>query len=379
MSHYSRISDWKNKDAHSINADEFFLKESENPQLYHQAKEAYASRKVRFEPVEQLSPKGLALLSAYFADKEGSEAQPVIASSSEDLEYILLLIGEAPIGTQISIIFQMTDADELGPYYQDFGSGHKTVLKLEKQEDTVQIVHMDSTNNRTYGNICYSLIQEVYGESEQPFVYYQQAQIENTHKNDGSTFSRQVDEYQCGTFSVKDARALGRERSFLETVETEHVPPIRRRNGRLTGPSNRYTYELPATSFKSIQHRRFAESALEQYGDRVVTSRERTLQETHEKHGDSGYIQHFSEKYNQIVSRRLSEHENSPEVIYADVERYDAANMTVERLAEVYGPTDVQQKYLDVQRKMKETLKDTREDDETNTPEEDNTSGPRPH
>lgn len=322
-----KVSDWTESSEETLQSD-CILTEPEHPRLYGDAREAYETQKLNFEPIEQLSPKGLALLMSCFADKEGHEAQPVVASCIDDLKHATGLVCDAPVGTQLTLIFQMTDKGMLGPFFGKFGREHKTVLKLEKTEAGVEVVHMDSTNNDVYQTICMALVTSVCQKKDVKWTFYSQDQIMSPNK-ENTTFSRQVDAYQCGTFAIKDARMLNRDEAFLTHVKTRQAYPE---------ISEIRQYEMPAAAFKSIQHRGFTQHALNTHANTEVTRKGRTLQQTHEKHQATGYIQHFSQKYRDIVMQKIESPNSTPESIRAAVEQYDAGSLTPERLAAVYGP-----------------------------------------
>lgn len=424
------ISDWLDETGESIQEDEFFLKKEDHPGLYSKAFQLFAaakelqmdekkSDKLFAEPIEQLSPKGIALISALYAKKDGNEKQPVIASTKEAFKKIVKMMDDesVPIGTAVTVIFQPTDMTN--PI-------HKTVCKFEKQASGLNVVHIEGTANDTYGNTCFDLVAEALQDNAHEnnrtrteFEFYMQQHLTNPHgysfiaqefdkmpdkekldnrtalgllpflikfKEDvwiygldpnGNTiltrsshpeiyqkiqfqsknkriemkatpeiyedielnkahfhppakitkFSRQNDTYQCGTLAIKDARELNHAK-LLNTAESEFMILDKKRN----------IYALPAKYLKSIQSREFSNFVLPKHGEEVVTRKGATLKQVHEKHYISGYVQHFSQKFHDWVSKFLEDNKENHKAIIQMVEQYDADKMTSERLLEVYGP-----------------------------------------
>lgn len=65
---------------------------------------------------------------------------------------------------------------------------------------------MDSTNNDMYGGFCAAQVMLSLRKTGQEFYFYAQNNPEKPLSESHDTFSRQVDEYQCGVFALKDAR-----------------------------------------------------------------------------------------------------------------------------------------------------------------------------
>ena len=145
-----------------------------------------------------------------------------------------------------------------------------------------------------------------------------------THKS----FFRQNDSYQCGVFAVKDARAVNRDQYFLK----DFVEDPTKKLGEIQ------EFDLPSSYFKSVQSTEYSQYILAQYGEEVVTRKGKTLRQTHEKHGVSGYIQHFSKKFHDVVLQELRDNQDYPEKIRSAVAEYDAANITLARLETIYHP-----------------------------------------
>jgi hypothetical protein len=62
--------------------------------------------------IEQLSPKGLALLSYIYAKKDNNVAQPIIASTYTDFKNLIKLFVDASSGVQCTVILQITDTEK---------------------------------------------------------------------------------------------------------------------------------------------------------------------------------------------------------------------------------------------------------------------------
>lgn len=148
------LSTWIDATGTSIQEDEFFLTKVKYGALYLTPKrrEPQSDTKAlddarkpgrRGEPVEQLSPKGIAVLLHILGEKEG-KPQPLIASTTSDFLYVIKLIQDSPPGTQVTVIFQPTEGNVL------FSALHKTVFKFEKTDSKVNAIHIDSTGNDTY-------------------------------------------------------------------------------------------------------------------------------------------------------------------------------------------------------------------------------------
>lgn len=362
------VSDWEDQEGVSVQEDEFFLREPDFPSLYQDARQAYASSERPFEPIEQLSPKGLALLSALYAEKDGSEKQPVIASTSDDFKRLVALVAKASPGTKVTVIFQMTDAKTRGVLHSQFGDGHKTVCKLERDESGVSVIHMDSTDNDVYSAVCMQMVTKACQREGVASTFYFQRQLNQPSGSKQATFSRQVDGYQCGVFAVKDARELNRDDNFLDNLPNSEIDSEFPDLG---------TYDLPARSYKSVQSRRFSAHVLAEQGDQVVTRRGRTLRETHEKHNVSGYVQHFSQKFHDAVTEAVSRDINQPEKIREAVQQYDAAHMTPQRLQAVYGPENHQAAHQARFKNVVEQIRSRGEAGEADEQQSDDTDTPR--
>lgn len=358
------ISEWENEDSVSLN--EFFLSEQEFPGMYWQAKSRYEKQLAKMNsgeavstkpdlPVEQLSPKGLAIISYLYALKDRSERQPVIASTVGALHHLIKLVDDAPTGTTITTIFQPTDTDPLGYYEKFYSKVHKTVLKIEKTQTGIQIIHMDGANSLMIGYVCKLEAVKALNENannknrsaskmifltmrlsdDKPFPKEDnesryELDLRTIGYNDaiGKTgTARQSDQYQCGIYATKDARQLNRDRIFTDDIREEYS---RNKNVEL------WTYVLPAKYQKSIQSRYRFNPVLEKHGDKVVTRKNKTLKETYIKHAKHGYLHDFSQKYRNAVIKFVQSHESS--FIKAAAEKYDAGKMTASKLASVYGP-----------------------------------------
>ncbi len=81
MPDIAKIDHWIDKTGDAIQEDEFFLRSDDFYAMYDKVKEANATLKYYVDPVEQLSLKGLALISSIYAKKDKTEAQPLVAST----------------------------------------------------------------------------------------------------------------------------------------------------------------------------------------------------------------------------------------------------------------------------------------------------------
>lgn len=307
----------------SICEHDFFLSKEDFPEMY----EAKPERRVH-EPVEQLSPKGLALMSFIYSQKDNCEAQPIIAATSQDFYKLVGLVAQAPKGLRITVIYQPTTSKN---------QEHKAAATIEQCDTGVaglRIVYMDSTNDHRYAvYLAFPLKSDFKGFTQ----FYMQNNMEKPPKQDEdvstrsyATFSRQSDGYSCGVIALKDARELNREQNFLDF--------------RMVDADIR-TYDFPARYLKVIQSKTFYEHVLKKHRTEVVTRDRRTLQQVYEKHRNAGtsYVQHFGEKYKKYVMDYLSKHKNNPQKVKEDVNKYNASQMTLGELIRRHGPKTVPQ------------------------------------
>lgn len=358
---HKRISEWENSS--QVFEHEFFLTFKEFKDLYAKAMDQYNQferssqikstpqfgkpRKKRFKPIEQLSAKGLALMSYLYAIKDHNKKQPIIASSVNDFKHMIRLIDKAQPGTKVTVTFQSIDAP--GQFWpRVISKSHKTLVKLERTEDGVRIIHMDPTNNSLYGQYCQSLAVEALEENvkmtqmpkEHPVVlkptalkFAYQRNPKNpkadSKKPQTAVFSRQVNEYECGVIVSKDGRVLNRDDHFSDQVFTIE---------NYDASKQYYLYDLPPQHLKSVQSRPFAEYVLKEHGDKKANRSQKTLAHIYQKHPELSYTQHFSEKMRGSVLGYLHKYKENPKKIMEDVAMYDAANMTLERLNAEFGP-----------------------------------------
>lgn len=330
-----KISDWLDKKGQTIQRDEFFLDESQFAHLYYEANERYKKGQEgqiggkKFpKPIIQLSPKGLSLLSYCYAQKDNNTNQPVVASTLDDLSHIAQLMEKAPSGISLTVIFQPTDTASYIPFSLAFSSAHKTVIKFQKTDSGLDIIHMDGTNNSNYGALCQMLINQ---SLKTNCHYYFQENLKKPSSSD--TFSRQVDEYQCGIFATKDARQLNRDTEFLKKVALKEI-----HGWKDKVLEDAHYYVMPAEYLKNIQSETHFGEVLKAHGNDVVNRKGKTLKEVHEKHKVSGYVQHFSEKFRDVVDNFIKSHQNNPAFIRSATEQYDAGKLTMEDLIQRYGP-----------------------------------------
>lgn len=303
-------------------------------------------------PTEQLSPKGLSLLSYLYAKKDHTTQQPLIASSVEDFKHIIKLLDNSKNGTTVTIIFQ--PAKYIDNYYiQKFGNVHKTVFKIRKTEKGLYMLNMDSSGYYIYPdtgkNLAEIALEEIAEkENRKPtklFFAKQEHLI-------GEDLSRQADEYQCGIFATKDARQLNRDNSILESAFLN----------KDLSDLNFYTtsYAMPAEYLKGIQSRTLAGKLSERHGETKVTRKGKTLTETQKKirelKDEKGnvlatipeYISYFSKKYQHLVSKFVEDNKENVEKIKAATEEYDAGKMTLEKLEALYGPATDKKEIKDI-------------------------------
>lgn len=302
------ISSWINEEHDLISSDDFFLSEEKYPQLYEEAKKRHRENRSS-APIEQLTPVGMALLSYLYSKKDQSEIQPVIASNMQDIKHVLSLMPESPIGTKITMIF--------------FIMGHKSVYQLRRTEKEIQLINLDSIGG-VYRDFCRLVIRLAFEDKNIKYTHYRQKQ------DDVASWQRQKDKYQCGVFAFKDARHINRDENFLE--KTKFTPYLS------SHYDNLFEYEIPPLYLKGVQSTKLSEEILSIHGDQVVTRKGATLRQVYEKHRLNGYIQHFSQKYHDMVKNFVADHLDQPEKIKKAVQQYHAGSLTSSRLAHVYGP-----------------------------------------
>lgn len=363
-------SDWKNTEADFRSA--FFIRFKSFPFLYNQAiafsklskKEKIAQdidpKKNFPEPIEQLSPKGLALLSYLYAKKDLNDRQPLIASTIADFKHLVILLDNALFETTVTVLFQATDAKA--------HIFHKTACLLRKNICGFHILTIDSTKHLSRTLALYILVDKALTQNASSlarpktilFTAIQKICLKDKTKGveDSNTYGRQANKYECGTFATKDARQLNRDLAFIESIMGPYPPlstssktPLEAKcsiqdildNGTDTidnakaivcDPIPTIQYEIPPQYLKGIQSNTYADKMLLLYSDCVVTRKGKTLKETREKHGDA-YIQHFSQKYHQWVNDILSQYDAS--TIKTFVESYDAGKMTARKLEQRYA------------------------------------------
>lgn len=336
----ARVSEWNQ--SQEVLIDEFFLKMKDFPMMYRDAQtrfELYKAGKLPGKeikaPAEQLSPKGLALMSYIYAQVDNDPAQPLVSDSIESLHHISKLMDDARPGTVVTLIFQPAGkigsrSQTKGVWANFFASVHKTTVRLERQEDGLLAIGMDGTNNTVYpelvaDEIAHSLEQnaaEKKRKATDVFFYMGKAE----------TDSRQKSFFECGIFATKDARELNRDLAFQIDFDTATEESVK-------DNLHIYTYTLPTVCLKSAQSKTDLAETLEELGETVVTRKGKTLAEKIDQFGGS-YAQHYAEKYNELVKNFVAKH-NAEEVKLA-VSTYNAHAMTAEKLADIYGPKNTE-------------------------------------
>ncbi len=330
------ISNWVS--ANTVFIEEFFLTKTGCPAFYELAMKRYNESLTTLAgepPIEQLSPKGIALLSYIHSEKEKIASQPLMASDENSLIHIIKLVRDAPSGTKVTVIYQPTDSRDP----QLIFPRHKTVFKLDKIDNELRIVNLDSMGP-VFGELTLDWIKTAIfisayfsgnswnerGLAGTRIRYFSQ---EALPKPTGGQFNRQQDDYQCGIFAIKDARQMMREPGFVDNLESRKIPIQH-------PPIQINSFKVPARYYKSVQSRQFSEYLLPTLGDEIVTKKGNTLRETHEKHHVSQYVSHFSKKYREQVTHFVQTHE--PNQVKMATLQFDAATMTAERLVAIYGP-----------------------------------------
>lgn len=319
------ILDWGDEQG-SLSIDNFFLKKDDYSVLYYDAEELHREtqeliansqkpEKIYPPVLEQLSPKGLSLLSYIYSEKDNAESQPVVASTVQSFIDIAKLVESAPAGIAITVIFQPIDIVEADEYLAEyFSQNHKTVCKFEKTENGLRVFQLDSTNNERNSYACKELIKDALPNKD--FKFFIQKNMDNPK---GGTFSRQANAYQCGVFATKDARRMSKDINFSKNIIASST-----------------MYEIPPSYFKGIQSNTFFSKVLPKYGNNVVNKAGKTLQDVYDKH-EIGYIQYTNEKHNQKILAFLEKHKDDPEYIKKAVEKYSTERMTLERLNTFYS------------------------------------------
>jgi len=339
---FPSISSWK--DQNSVSVDEFFIQPNESPDLYHKAHKLHQKYKKalenndttakRFpEPVLQLSAKGLALLSHLYAQKDQSTKQPLVASTVGDFLHLLKLIQIAPPGIEVTVIFQPTDTKNLPAFYQSqVAPQHRTVIKFEKDENALRAINIDPVSNPFFYMMCQTLIVNTLklGKEKTNLIYFKPKFIINP-EDKNNFFSRQTDFYQCAIYAHRDARSLNKESNTSAMLYNTAMTK------KKTDELEYVEFELPAKYLKGIHSKTYSAYVLTQHGQTVVTNKGKTLKQVHEQYLDSdGYAHKFSKRYQEWVKDYV---EKTPgHEIKKKVALYDAANMTLESLIQIYGP-----------------------------------------
>lgn len=327
------ISAWQ--DNNRVFEDEFFLSHENYPFLYEEAID------MRENPLVQLSPKGIALISYLYAKKDHCLKQSLVASTVKSLIHIIQLINNAPIGTMVTVIFQPTDSQTLRRMNLPTFMIHSTVLKIKKAADAMHILNIDSTNNGRYVNVCRVIaLHALKTDSAKskdspatPLIFYSQNDVLNPWANPDKPQTkfllRQIDEYHCSIFAIKDARILNHEGDIFDILITTPV------KDDLT----HLKYEISPKYLKVMQSRLFVDYALKirKYGNIIVSRTKKTLQEILSKHQKKSYIEHFNEKYNALVKQFIAK--NLPRAVKAATVYYDAGEFTLQQLIAIYSPS----------------------------------------
>lgn len=350
ISEFINHLDQKNKTSHTIppiqlyNArdaveiEELFLPQFKISALYSDARERHNTARKQFKeakdsradtssalkelkkahkPMTQLSPKGLAILSHLFAEKEDDPRQPLIASSSDALSHIAQLMFESKNGTQCAVIFQPAGDGDL-PY--GVSSGHKTTVHFEKKDNGLFVICTDSVNNDwTYEFIKQKILSSINKQESDKIFFY---------KPDKSCkAARQKDVYQCGIFAIKDARELNRNRS------------------KYILDNNTYTYTVQNPAyFKMVQSEREQDEYAQRFSESAANRKNESLATVYQKkrvkssENPLPYVGYFSRKYFILVKKYWEENQSNNDKMRSDISQYDAQKMTSELLHSVYGP-----------------------------------------
>lgn len=335
------ISNWVHPRA--VYIEEFFLTKTGYPLLYKKSLERFEKSKQEAiasgkspetikEPILQLSPKGLSLLMALFSEKEQTMAQPLIASDIASFLYLIELMRQAPNNIRIVVIYQPTDNQDKLLYNR-----HKTVFKIEKESNTLRIINLDSCGP-LFGEVTLNNLRDKIAKhdiSHFKYLYYSQKPLLkiDLHSllqpdNILAPYSRQQDDYQCGTFAVKDAKQMLRDDNFSKQLEAK-------RTAIRFPPFVLFEYTIPSNYYKVVQSEKKISMLLPVFGTDLVTRHGEHLSDTYRKHQIEPYVDHFSEKYRDQVIEFVKTHDT--ETIKKATELFDASKMTTERLISIYG------------------------------------------
>jgi len=354
LSKWKQLYDLKNDQKFENFLSEFFLRRKSLPELYAKAIElsnlsetekiqkGFRPEKTFPEPIDQLSPKGLAIMSYLYAQKDKTDKQPLIASTTHAFKRLIRLIDRASLGTEVTVILQPTD---------DTRPTHKIVSKIKKTAANIQIVYMDATNNPnpaiSASHWALYTLQEHALRTEKtptPLLFG----IQKNHPSaKGKPFSRLTNGYECGTIAIKDARQMNRDSHFVSNIiqgKNKHTPADMdvTEDSNTGDSSNLYYYDVPPDYLKGIQSDTYAKEMLRIHGHQVVTltgkePAPRTLEQTYAKHRDQ-YVQHFSQKFYDAVETFVKENRDKIEHIKEVTRHYDAEKITLEELERRYGP-----------------------------------------
>lgn len=307
-----------------FDAFERFIKFESEMNEYHKNKESnpdIEKPKYAHEPTRQLSHDGIALMSHIYAQKDGSDKQPLTVRTFEGFEKIIKFIDDSPNGTDITLIIQFNKSatEALG---KDL---HKIAIRLEKFDSEIHAIYLDSITASS--SLFFSIMKLT--------AYLNQFALENSKDKtivrtylEKNELKRQTDGLQCTVFATKDARELNRDSHSLSLFRGLS-PSI------LPKQDSHHDYSIPPKYLKGLQSRTYQELASKNFGNTVVSRKGQTLNEVYAKHPDQSYIPHFSKKYESLVmacANSLTDAE-----LDTAINNYTAEGITTERLAAVYS------------------------------------------
>lgn len=303
-----------------ISEDSLFLKKKDHQGLYRvalakalhdeQKPEEKSAVKKFPEPVEQLSPAGIALNLYIQSKKDKSNVYPLLADSIDALYETIDSLLISPFNSKITIILQPTHLgretkDDFEDNYS-LSESHKSVLHIERTSEGLRVIHVDSLVG--YGDTKLRAIfrDRILKKMKDDDFLLEWFQEDPKHKD------RQKDEYQCGIFAMKDAIQVSRDASFSEKIK-KSSELMQENDERSKLRIKVYSYTLPPEYLKSLQSEKEGKAVLQAHGDEIVTRKKESLGGVFKKHEKKpgGYVHYFSEKYQKNLIKFFKENESS--------------------------------------------------------------------
>jgi hypothetical protein len=298
--YYLHVNDWS-----VFDIDDFI--HPKGTQLYFKQQLKRASDPI----INQLSPKGIALLFGLFSVKDKMSCQPLVATRYDDLAHIVNLLKNAKVCTQVPVVFQDIKNNE-GNF------NHKTVFCFYKSENTIHIIMMDSLYQE---DLFLEKLKKIIG-NDYEFKFYKP--ISKANEN---SIVRQKNAYTCGILAIKDATMFCSQPALANDIIS---------NAKEGQEKDTYNYNPPVISYRSVEGTADVRCLQRCYGEKSIKT-DRTLTQHYNKYRNTNYLDKFSTKYEGMVREFYLDNERNPEVIVSTVSRYDASQISSKQLEEIYS------------------------------------------